>query len=141
VPVVAVALAAWNYRLGYACQRENRHDRALRRVHKLCLRLGGDPADGERPDKPKRMHWRTYDRLIAELDASADRGQIKSHRSCMRASRFGQSPFNCSRHFNMLPRRPYFAISLATLYRPLRLQRVHSTRSSRASPRCRPKVR
>jgi hypothetical protein len=58
------------YGLGYACQREREHDRALRRVRKLRLRLGGDLGDGEHPDKPKRMRWTTYDRLIAELDAA-----------------------------------------------------------------------
>jgi hypothetical protein len=58
------------YRLAYASQREGRYDRALRRARKLCLRLGGEPADGERPDKPPRMRWATYDRLIAKLDAA-----------------------------------------------------------------------
>jgi hypothetical protein len=56
------------YRLGYACQREREHDRALRRVAKLLRRLGGDPADGA--GKPPRMRWTTYHRLIAELDAA-----------------------------------------------------------------------
>src|SRR5262249_53251469 len=54
------------YRLGYAVEREGKYDRSLRRVRKLHLRLGGDPADGEHPDKPKRMRWKTYSRLIAE---------------------------------------------------------------------------
>jgi len=58
------------YRLGYASQREDAYDRALRRARKLCLRLGGDPADGELPARPKRMRWRTYDRIIAKLDAA-----------------------------------------------------------------------
>jgi hypothetical protein len=30
-------------------------------------------------------------------------GHTKSHRSCIRASRFGQSVFSISRHFIMLP--------------------------------------
>src|SRR5262245_7105102 len=47
------------YRLGYASQREDAHDRALRRLRKLHLRLGVDQADGEYPNKPRRMRWTT----------------------------------------------------------------------------------
>jgi len=58
-------------------------------------------------------------------------GQIRSQRSCScGASRLGQSPLSCSRHFIMWPSRPYFSINLATLYRPLRSHFVHSTRST-----------
>ena len=39
----------------------------MRRARKLCLRLGGDPADDTYPDKPKRMHWTTYNRIMDEL--------------------------------------------------------------------------
>jgi hypothetical protein len=56
------------YGLGYECQRERAYDRAVRRVRKLHRRLGGDPADGV--DKPPRMRWATYARLVAELDAA-----------------------------------------------------------------------
>src|SRR5215475_3148309 len=45
--------------LAYASQRETKFDRALRRGRKLRLRLGGDPADDECPDKPPRMRWAT----------------------------------------------------------------------------------
>jgi hypothetical protein len=58
------------YRLAYPSQRETAYDRAMRRVHKLYLRLGGDPADGEHPKKPKRMRWTTYNRLIDQLAAA-----------------------------------------------------------------------
>jgi hypothetical protein len=37
---------------------------------KLCLRLGGDPADDEYPDKPPRMHWTTYNQLMDKLVAA-----------------------------------------------------------------------
>jgi hypothetical protein len=60
------------YRLAYASQRETIYDRATRRARKLYLRLGGDPADAEYPDKPKRMRWTTYNQLIDKLVA-ADR--------------------------------------------------------------------
>jgi hypothetical protein len=58
------------YRLAYASQRETKYDRALRRARKLCLRLGGDPADDEYPDKPKRMRWTTYNLLMDKLVAA-----------------------------------------------------------------------
>jgi hypothetical protein len=60
------------YRLTYASQRETIHDRALRRAGKLCRRLGGDPADDTYPEKPSRMRWSTYNRIMDKLVA-ADR--------------------------------------------------------------------
>jgi hypothetical protein len=42
----------------------------MRRARKLCLKLGGDPADDSYPDKPKRMRWTTYNRLMDKLVAS-----------------------------------------------------------------------
>jgi hypothetical protein len=58
------------YELAYASQRETKYDGALRRACKLRLRLGGDPADDEYPDKPPRMRWATYDRLLDKLRAA-----------------------------------------------------------------------
>jgi hypothetical protein len=58
------------YELAYASQRETKFDRALRRARKLRLRLGGDPADDEYPDKPPRMRWATYNRLMDRLVAA-----------------------------------------------------------------------
>jgi hypothetical protein len=60
------------YRLPYSSQRETVHGRAMRRAEKLCKRLGGDPADDNYPEKPKRMRWATYNRLIDKI-ARADR--------------------------------------------------------------------
>jgi hypothetical protein len=60
------------YRLAYASQRETVHDRATRRAQKLCRRLGDDPMNGHYPEKPPRMRWATYDRLLNKLIA-ADR--------------------------------------------------------------------
>jgi hypothetical protein len=51
-------------------QRETKYDRALRRARKLRLRLGGDPADDEYPNKPPRMRWATYNRLMDRLVAA-----------------------------------------------------------------------
>jgi hypothetical protein len=61
------------YELAYAFQRETKYDRALRRDRKLRLRLGGDPADDEYPDKPPRgcagrrtlCSWTGLSRLMA----------------------------------------------------------------------------
>jgi hypothetical protein len=58
------------YELAYASQRETKYDRALRRARKLRLRLGGDPANDEYPDKPPRMRWATYNRLMDRLVAA-----------------------------------------------------------------------
>jgi hypothetical protein len=58
------------YELAYASQRETKFDRALRRARKLRLRLGGDSADDECPDKPPRMRWATYNRLMDRLAAA-----------------------------------------------------------------------
>ena len=57
------------------------------------------------------------------------------------ASRFVQSPFSCSRHFVMLPLRPYFSMNLRTLSRPLRRNLVHWTRNTSSLPAMSPKTR
>jgi hypothetical protein len=75
----------WAYRLGYASQGETVYDRALRRTRKLTVRLGGDPADDTYPDKPKRMRWTTYNRLMDKLVA-ADR--LSDQRLIMLAARW-----------------------------------------------------
>jgi hypothetical protein len=58
------------YRLAYSSQRENLDDRATRRADKIRDRLEWEPGilNGE-GDKPKGMHWRTYQRLTIEHDA------------------------------------------------------------------------
>jgi hypothetical protein len=55
------------YKLAYASQRETGDDRAARRADRIRDRLGWEAGilngDG---DKPKGMHWRTFNRLRAE---------------------------------------------------------------------------
>ena len=61
------------YQLAYACQRENADDRATRQAGKIRDRLGWEPGilNGH-GDKPKGMHWQTYQRLVFEHDASVN---------------------------------------------------------------------
>jgi hypothetical protein len=55
------------YRLVYDSQREQPSSRALSRAQAIKEKLGGSPAD-DFPDKPKGMHWRTYNRLCEEFE-------------------------------------------------------------------------
>lgn len=54
--------------LAYQCQRESTADRTLRKDWKLRARLGGKPGMANPiPEKPKGMHWRTYNRIVDEI--------------------------------------------------------------------------
>ena len=63
------------YLLAYACQRESRSDRLMRKARKLHRALGGDgeALGQDTPDKPKGMHWRTYERKVAAWSAAERR--------------------------------------------------------------------
>jgi hypothetical protein len=63
------------YGLGYACQREARSDRLMRRARKLHRDLGGDGAAiGQMPPpKPKWMRYRTYERKVSAWRAADER--------------------------------------------------------------------
>ena len=59
------------HRLSYASQRESEGDRAIRRADSIRSQLGWAPGilNGH-GDKPKGMHWQTFERLRTEHDRS-----------------------------------------------------------------------
>jgi hypothetical protein len=63
------------YKLGYACQREDRFSRLQRRAAMLNRQLGGKGWDtwDEPPDKPKWMRWRTYEEKYERWEQSVGR--------------------------------------------------------------------
>lgn len=62
------------HRLSYSSQREDASDRAGRRADRIRAKLEWEPGFLNGPgDKPKGMHWRTFERLCVEHDAWAER--------------------------------------------------------------------
>jgi hypothetical protein len=58
-------------RLAYASQQESAHERGLLKAQKIRIRLGGsDNMLDDFPQKPKGMHWRTYEHLCRVHDAA-----------------------------------------------------------------------
>ena len=65
------------YRLAYASQQESAHQRGLGKSQKIRMRLGGSPNMLEEfPDKPKGMHWRTYERWRRVHDVAEERSTV-----------------------------------------------------------------
>ena len=65
------------YGLAYGSQREPSYLRDVDRAQKIRIQLGGSPNMSERfPDKPKGMHWRTYDRLRHRHDLAEERSMM-----------------------------------------------------------------
>ena len=65
------------YGLAYASQREASYFRDVDKAQKIRIQLGGSPNMSERfPDKPKGMHWRTYDRLRHRHDFAEQRSMM-----------------------------------------------------------------
>jgi len=66
--------------LTYSSQRETPKFRSIRKARKMRERFGG----GENlmapfPDKPKKMHWRTYDRLVSRYADALARATSHIH--------------------------------------------------------------
>ena len=60
--------------LAYACQQDIPRDRAISRVQKLRMRLGGSANLLEPfPERPRGMHRWTYYRLLARAMAAHER--------------------------------------------------------------------
>ena len=59
------------YNLAYPSQRETYDDRAARRADRIREKLGWEPGilNPKGWQKPKGMHWKTFERLNAEHDA------------------------------------------------------------------------
>jgi hypothetical protein len=59
------------YGLAYESQQETPKQRGVSKAQKIRMRLGGTVNLFEPfPEKPKRMHWRTYLRLRARAEAA-----------------------------------------------------------------------
>ncbi len=63
-------------RLTYPVQSEEAQHRLLRRANKRRAALGGEPGTCSFFSKPKGMHWRTYNRTVAEIVSAEDRADI-----------------------------------------------------------------
>jgi hypothetical protein len=60
--------------LAYASQQLCTRDRLISSARKIRMQLGGGPSLFDPfPDKPRGMHWRTYERLRARAQASETR--------------------------------------------------------------------
>ena len=81
------------YGLAYESQQQDPPDRALLKAQKIRMRLGGSgcPADLF-PDKPKGMHWRTYDRMCEDHDFAQACSLMHSMRLADRFRRRGWLP-------------------------------------------------
>jgi hypothetical protein len=55
------------YNLTYRSQQETKCDRLVRKADKIWLKVGGNHrTNSQPPQKPKGMHWKTYQRLYTE---------------------------------------------------------------------------
>ena len=71
--------------LVYASQQESPRHRSLSQAQKVRLRLGGDSdIFDEFPEKPKRMHWSTYDRLRTRAEKAEGTHRALTDRSLSR---------------------------------------------------------
>ena len=62
------------YGLAYESQQEPMHQRGLGKAQKIRMQMGGSQNMFEPfPDKPKGMHWRTYDRRRGAHDVAEAR--------------------------------------------------------------------
>ena len=62
--------------LAYYSQRLGRSDRPMLQARRIRRKLGSEDGTDE-PDKPKGMHWSTYNRLLDQADELDDLGWIR----------------------------------------------------------------
>ncbi|MEK4034041.1 hypothetical protein WOC76_13775 [Methylocystis sp. IM3] len=65
------------YQLGYQSERRTPRDRALSRAFSLRQRLDNNGLIGSYIAKPKGMHWRTFERLVARIHEAE--GIVQGH--------------------------------------------------------------
>lgn len=69
------------YGLAYRTQNEDFADRMTSKAQRIRRKLGGSASLAEPfPEKPKGMHWRTYERLCAEADYFENVGWVAAMR-------------------------------------------------------------
>ena len=69
------------YNLAYASQNEDRCGRLLLKSQRIQHQLGGEVGSAYGfPDKPKGMHWKTYERLYAKYEAAELAGWAETAR-------------------------------------------------------------
>jgi hypothetical protein len=59
--------------LAYESQREAPYSRALSKAQAIHQKLGGSGVLGDGIEKPKRMHWKTYSRLVEQMNEADSR--------------------------------------------------------------------
>jgi hypothetical protein len=85
------------YGLAYESQQEPMHQRGLGKAQKIRMQMGGSQNMFEPfPDKPKGMHWLTYDRLRSACDVAETRSTMGMMRFVDRLQRQALTPNPCS---------------------------------------------
>jgi hypothetical protein len=78
------------YGLAYASQQESLHHRGLGKAQKIRMQLGGSANMFDAfPDKPRGMHWRTYNCLRRAPDIDEEHSNIGLMRFAQRHKTLG----------------------------------------------------
>jgi hypothetical protein len=78
------------YRLAYQSQNESPVNRAVSRAQKIRVKLGGSTdLSSPFPEKPKGMHWSTYEHLRNEAEQAEWQGYLALDRWLQRLRKAG----------------------------------------------------